>query len=170
MEKPKVNVARVAPEKPIVVPNPRKPRGGRPKGSKNKTTLLSEIVRHQFDTCLAEKFPEVLARTLELADKGNTVALKILWDRLLPAKKMGHEKNEGQASGISITINAIPGPEGGTGVTIEGEKANGKQVQVPNPTQHPGKHLQRHVSTEKASTVVEARNANPSEVWQERED
>ncbi len=145
-----------------------KKKAGRPKGSKNKSTILAEIVKAQFDTCLIEKFPEVLERTLELADKGNPTALKILWDRLMPAKKvLQGQINEGLQSGVQITINAIPGPEG-SGVTIEGEQINGREPQRPTGSPHTGDDVQRAISLENTSPEAPASNSGKAEIWKER--
>lgn len=56
---------------------------GRPKGSRNKSTLLTAQ--------LQDALPDLLDKTRELAMAGDTTALKLLLDRLAPIPKAPYQ-------------------------------------------------------------------------------
>lgn len=60
---------------------------GRPKGAKNKLTLLREAVINKAEEMVLNDWEEVVNTTLELAKQGDTQCLKILWDRVIPSKR-----------------------------------------------------------------------------------
>ena len=74
------------------------PGAGRPVGSKNKVTLLKEAFLQQAE----EKV--IVNTTIKLANEGDTTCLKILWDRVLPAKRAIDDDN-GKADKLNVTIN-----------------------------------------------------------------
>ena len=65
----------------------KKGQGGRPKGAKNKVTLLRDAVLQKAETNVLEEWEEVVKTTLELARKGDSTCLRILWDRMVPTQK-----------------------------------------------------------------------------------
>lgn len=77
---------------------------GRPKGARGKLTLLREAVLHNAEEMVLGSWEEVVQTTIALANNGDTTALKILWDRVIPSKRaidVNHNNNEK----MSITIN-----------------------------------------------------------------
>jgi len=77
---------------------------GRPKGSKNKLTLLRDTIKENAETELLSGFMEVVAATLALAKEGDPTALKIVWDRILPSKR-AIEEVTGKEDKLSINIS-----------------------------------------------------------------
>lgn len=93
------------------------PKGGRPKGAKNKSTLLREALNQQFEDNLQEHFQTVLNAVVKEAANGNMVAAKMILDRIIPVHKAADFKktssggteiiiNVGSLEGQSITIDA----------------------------------------------------------------
>jgi hypothetical protein len=86
---------------------------GRPKGSKNKLTLLREAVVEKSETLVLNEWQEVVTTTLELAKQGDTTCLKILWDRVIPSKRAIDPNDHGDKkpvvqiniSGLSVQQN-----------------------------------------------------------------
>ena len=78
---------------------------GRPKGSKNKLSLLREAVLESAENIVLNNFEDIVRSTVELAKQGDATALKIVWDRIIPAKRTVEEKVEGEDKlNISISI------------------------------------------------------------------
>ena len=59
---------------------------GRPKGSKNKSTLVQEAIRQQSEELIIRHLPDVIEEVIQQARKGNMVAAKMLLDRAIPVK------------------------------------------------------------------------------------
>lgn len=98
---------------------------GRPKGSKNQLTLLKEAVLHNAEEMVLSNFTDVVEATIELAKQGDATALKILWDRIIPAKRTVEDKPDGEDK-LNISIN-ITGME----VTeVGGEKIDTNVVEA----------------------------------------
>lgn len=78
---------------------------GRPKGSKNRTTLIRNAIEADMVDRLQHDALAVLNKTIELALAGDTTCIKILMDRLLPARKAtdDNEKSIG-SGGINIIV------------------------------------------------------------------
>lgn len=93
--------------------SPKRP-PGRPLGSKNKETILSEIVANHLEPLFKDKMLGVAEKTFEKALEGDSTCLKILWDRVMPVKKAIDNEGKG-APLVNITIKGIE-PE-----IIEGE-------------------------------------------------
>lgn len=76
---------------------------GRPKGSKNKSKLLAEVIRTKSEEQILKHLPKILEATIEQAQKGNMQAVKLLLDRVLPAKRSVEvgTKDEG---GLKVNI------------------------------------------------------------------
>ena len=77
---------------------------GRPKGSKNKVTLLKEAVLASSEELVLHNWVKLVQKTIDLAEEGDTTALKILWDRVIPSKRAIDTTAEGKDK-HSITIN-----------------------------------------------------------------
>jgi len=75
---------------------------GRPKGSKNKLTLLREAVRENAEEMVLAEFEKVVQATLLLAKEGDPTALKIVWDQIMPKKAVDDAKKDDK---LNITIN-----------------------------------------------------------------
>ena len=81
-----------------------KHRVGRPKGAKGKLTLLREAVLAKAEEMVLSDWEDVVKQTLELAKAGDSTALKILWDRVIPSKR-AVEEGKGKEDKLNITIN-----------------------------------------------------------------
>lgn len=81
----------------------KKGQGGRPKGAKNKVTLLREAVLANAETTVLEQWDQVVKTTLELAQKGDSTCLKILWDRMVPTRK-ATDDSQGVKKDYDVTI------------------------------------------------------------------
>jgi len=80
---------------------------GRPKGSKNKITILREAVIANAEHILLENWEELVQCTVALAKAGDPTALKILWDRVIPAKRAIEEKSKEDKLNITINVNGM---------------------------------------------------------------
>ena len=74
------------------------------KGQKNKLSLLKEAVLASAETMLLVEFEKIVQATLTLAAAGDPTALKIVWDRILPAKRTVEDRMEGEDK-LNISIN-----------------------------------------------------------------
>lgn len=79
-------------------------KNGRPKGAKNKLTLLREAVLNRAETMVLDDWEEVVQTTLTMAKAGDATALKILWDRVIPSKR-AVDTDSGANDKLNITIN-----------------------------------------------------------------
>lgn len=93
----------VGPWKPGQSGNP----NGRPKGSKNKLTILREAVLANAENIVLENWEELVTCTVALAKAGDPTALKILWDRVIPAKRAIEEKSKEDKLNITINVNGM---------------------------------------------------------------
>lgn len=97
--------------------NPR----GRPKGSKNKSTILREAMENKTDRMLSREVPKVLKVVIAAAIKGDMSAAKMILDRAVPVIKAGEGGDGGLQGGINITITNLTADHGKTETVIEGE-------------------------------------------------
>lgn len=98
--------------------NPR----GRPKGSKNKSTILREAMLEKTDRMLSKEVPAVLHVVLNAAKGGDMAAAKMILDRAVPVKKAGADDDALPQGGIHISISNLTAPEHNVEATvIEGE-------------------------------------------------
>lgn len=98
--------------------------GGRPKGAKNKTTLLREAMQDKTDRMLSRAAGDVLQVVIRAAKKGDMAAAKMLLDRIIPVQKASDGTGSQPVKGITIEIrNLTAAPTEkvieGTAVTIE---------------------------------------------------
>ena len=91
---------------------------GRPKGSKNKITLLRQSLELQLREAAKDRMPEVLDKAIELALEGDRTMLKLLLE-LHMAK--GVPENEKAAEKVEITINTQAPNETKPVAVLEGE-------------------------------------------------
>lgn len=100
--------------------NPR----GRPKGSKNKSTLLREAMQTKADRMLSKEVPKVLAVVIAAAKSGDMSAAKMILDRAVPVKKADDGDGDSGKQLVQITIQNLTSPheDKDPGVTINGEK------------------------------------------------
>lgn len=90
---------------------------GRPKGSKNKATVISEAIQGKLVGQLERDAQAILLKTIEMAKNGDTTCIKLLMDRLMPAMRAGDNAKPTGAGGIVINVATLDkGPS-----TIEGE-------------------------------------------------
>ena len=83
-------------------------KGGRPKGSKNKLTLLREAVLAKAEDMVLNDWEEVVQTTLTLAKAGDTQCLKILWDRVIPSKRAIDDRTSGvDKTKVIINISGL---------------------------------------------------------------
>jgi len=76
---------------------------GRPKGSKNKLTILREAVLQKAETMVLNEWEDLVRTTIALAKQGDSTCIKILWDRVIPAKRAVEEK-DGKEDKLNINI------------------------------------------------------------------
>jgi hypothetical protein len=77
---------------------------GRPKGSKNKLTLLREAILMDAEEIVLSNWESVVRKTLDMAEQGDSTALKILWDRVIPSKR-AIDTSKTRDDKMNITIN-----------------------------------------------------------------
>ena len=85
--------------------------GGRPKGSKNKSTLLREAMEQKVDRKLSREIPQVLDVVIRAAKGGDMSAAKMLLDRAVPVQKATDGTDKGPATGITIRIENLTAPQ-----------------------------------------------------------
>lgn len=78
---------------------------GRPKGAKNKTTLFKEAMRDGFEERLMKDGMKVFDACVQKAIDGDTTAMKILMDRIIPVQ----EVTQGSGAGSKEVIINISG-------------------------------------------------------------
>lgn len=81
--------------------NPR----GRPKGSKNSTTILKEALKQDFDKALQKDFSKIMKAIVDKAKEGDMVAAKMILDRVVPVTKaIDFGAKGGENLGITIKV------------------------------------------------------------------
>lgn len=94
---------------------------GRPKGSKNKTTILREAMQQKADRMLSKEVPQVLAVVIRAAKGGDMSAAKMILDRAVPVKKADDGDDGSGKQLVQITIQNLTAPDEKSGVIINGE-------------------------------------------------
>lgn len=79
--------------------------GGRPKGSKNKITLLRQSLELQLREASQDRMPEVLNKAFELALAGDRTMLKLLLELHM---SKGAAESEKAAEKVEIKISTRP--------------------------------------------------------------
>lgn len=80
-------------------------KGGRPKGSKNKSTILAEAIKGDFERSLKANFREVMKALLDEAKNGNIAAIKLLFDKVVPNAGMDKENVKKGDFSVNIVIS-----------------------------------------------------------------
>lgn len=108
-------------EKGRIKKGSRPPMKGRPKGSKNSSTILKEALNQGFEKALKKDFEKVVNAVIKEAVGGNMQAAKLIFDRAIPAKKAVEvdHKNAGPGQ-IVINVERLEAPKPDAKV-IEGE-------------------------------------------------
>ena len=92
-------------------------KGGRPKGSKNRSTILQEAIRGNFERSLKRNFADIMKVMIEKAKEGDVQMIKLLMDKVLPNAQNEREQKVSDF-GIQIVINDMKSIES---KPIEGE-------------------------------------------------
>ena len=93
---------------------------GRKPGSKNKTTILRELMEDKTSRMLSKAGPKVLKVVIAAAKAdGNSPAAKMIMDRIVPVRKASDE-NDGNAP-VSIEINIGNLTRDNVGQVLSGE-------------------------------------------------
>lgn len=101
------------------------PKGGRPKGSKNKSTLLREALNNQFEEALKIQFEAVVSAVVKEAIDGNMVAAKMLLDRIIPVHKAADFKKTAGGVEISINVEGFSQPD----IKVEAVEADYEEIE-----------------------------------------
>jgi hypothetical protein len=84
---------------------------GRPKGKKNKKTILDEVLRTKSEELMLKHLKRVVETVIDRANQGDMTAAKMILDRVIPIKKAvdvtTHNKG---GSGINIIIGSLEKP------------------------------------------------------------
>jgi hypothetical protein len=82
---------------------------GRPKGAKNKTTLVKEAVKGHWDELMVSKARDVFNKAVEMALEGDTQCIKMIMDRAVPVSKAVdiNASDIGKTGGITIVIEQL---------------------------------------------------------------
>jgi len=79
---------------------------GRPKGTKNKLTIMKLALEGELREQLKYDMAEIMAVAIELAKKGDTSMIKLLIDKTVPTTKSTDD--EPQKEKITIQIGRLP--------------------------------------------------------------
>lgn len=109
---------------PNLVPGVSGNPAGRPKGSKNRTTLLKQAIDGQLTEELSKDASDILQKTIELAKEGDTTCIKILMDRLMPIIRSDIGEEKGGVGKIEINVTSMPKQKEDGGLVIEAEEVD----------------------------------------------
>lgn len=94
---------------------------GRPKGSKNKITLMKlaaeEAIRDSYDVSIKDVLGLIIAQALD----GDRPSQKMVWDAVMSKSANPEDKNAGKGQGIVVKTMNITPPAAAKGALIEGE-------------------------------------------------
>jgi len=92
---------------------------GRPKGSKNKKTLIEAAVQTALINELEQDAMEIYRRAAEMAKDGDKTMIKLFLQRLLPELKAeGGSDTSNSVGGIQIVVNQTGPTDVSDAVTI----------------------------------------------------
>ncbi len=93
---------------------------GRPRGSKNKITLMKLALEGELRTQLKPDMAEILAVAIMKAKGGNESMIKLLLDKTLPTTKAAEDEAPAKEK-VQIFIDRLPDRDGGKApATVEG--------------------------------------------------
>lgn len=95
---------------------------GRPKGVKNKITLMKQMLEGELRAQIGPEMAAVVAKALEMAKDGNEAMIKLFVDKTVPTTKAG-EDGEPVDNRIQILVGKVPDRK--EDVLINGEKIDG---------------------------------------------
>lgn len=98
---------------------------GRPKGSKNKITLMKLALEGELRAQLKPHMADILLMAIEMAKKGDTGMIKLLIDKTVPTTKAGDDEAPAKEK-VQIFIDRLP-DRGGVGkapITVDGRVVN----------------------------------------------
>lgn len=90
---------------------------GRPKGSKNKLTLMRLALETDLRTQLRHDASEILQKAIEMAKAGDQAMIKLLVDKMIPTVKSSED--EPTKEKVQIFIDRLP--ERGD-ISVQGRK------------------------------------------------
>lgn len=96
---------------------------GRPKGAKNKITMLKQALEGELRVQLGPEMATILGIAIQKAKEGNEAMIKLLLDKTLPTTKAG-EDDDGGKERIQIMIGRLPDRKD-EGVVINGDTIDG---------------------------------------------
>lgn len=80
---------------------------GRPKGSRNKVTLMKIALEGELRTQLGPHMAEILAQAIQMAKAGDASMIKLLVDKTVPTTKASDDEAEAKEK-IQIYIGRLP--------------------------------------------------------------
>ena len=97
---------------------------GRPKGAKNKETLLQEVLVTNSTNLMVKSLEKIVKAVIEKANEGDLAAAKMILDRIIPTKK-AQDINAANGDGkFIVNVNVEP-MSGSVGTTIEATRIDG---------------------------------------------
>lgn len=120
-EKPRLTKEGKPDKRPLFKPGQSGNPNGRPKGSKNRSTVIKQAIEGDMLDRLEKDAVAILEKTIDMAKKGDRTCIKILMDRLLPARRAEENNKEKGSGAVSITINSLTDSGKKTTTTIEGD-------------------------------------------------
>lgn len=93
---------------------------GRPKGSRNKVTVLKEAVLANAENIVLENLEEIVKTTVELAKAGDPTCLSIIWKNVMPQPDKKASSKEDRLN-IHINIEGMEKPTVDIEQPIDGE-------------------------------------------------
>lgn len=96
---------------------------GRPKGTKNKITLMRLALEGELRTQLSGEMASIVAKGIEMAKEGNEAMIKLFVDKTLPSMKAGDDA-EAADNRVQIVIGKLPERKEES-VVVNGEKVDG---------------------------------------------
>ena len=93
---------------------------GRPKGSKNKITLMKLALEGELRSQMKPHMAQILSVAIQRAKDGDVSMIKLLLDKTLPTTKAADDEAPAKEK-VQIFIDRLPDREGGKApATIEG--------------------------------------------------
>lgn len=80
---------------------------GRPKGSKNKVTLMKIVLEGELRTQLGPHMADILAKAISMAKAGDPAMMKLLIDKTVPTTKASDDEANDKEK-IVIQIGRLP--------------------------------------------------------------
>ena len=91
---------------------------GRPKGAKNKATMIREALETNTMKELQRRYPKLLKKAIDMAEEGNEKMLKLFLERIIPVAHVDKDEKGRGVNSINIVVNPI---ENNNGNVIDAE-------------------------------------------------